>query len=73
MMPGNICLALAALVVVFTHFFGECRWVIHIVRLLFMQQPGNTLGIYFARSRAAQSIPRRIKIRIGVTSNSAAV
>ena len=36
-------------VVVFTHLFGECRWgclFSHIVRLLFIQQPGNTHGIY---------------------------
>jgi hypothetical protein len=34
------------LVVVFTYRFGMCRLVVHIVRLLFIQQPGNTHGIY---------------------------
>src|SRR5258706_10901025 len=34
------------LVVVFTFRFGMCRLVVHFVRLLAIQQPGNTHGIY---------------------------
>src|SRR5258708_38022588 len=34
------------LVVVFTYRFGMCRLVVHFVRLLAIQQPGNTHGIY---------------------------
>jgi len=42
--------------VVLAHLFGVCRgWYNHIVRLLSIQQPGNTHGIYlddiFPRSR----------------------
>src|SRR5258708_37873732 len=42
----RICFALL-LVVAFTYRFGKCRyWCFHFVRLLFIQQPGNTHGIY---------------------------
>ena len=34
------------LVVVFTYGFGMCRLIVHFVRLLAIQQPGNTHGIY---------------------------
>jgi hypothetical protein len=50
-MPRNICLAFTCFgSLFFTHLFGECRWgclFIHLLSgCLFIQQPGNTHGIY---------------------------
>ena len=44
------------LVVVFTYRFGMCRLIVHFVRLLAIQQPGNTHGIYPRRFRPLGSI-----------------
>ena len=44
------------LVVVFTYGFGMCRLIVHFVRLLAIQQPGNTHGIYPRRFRPLGSI-----------------
>src|SRR5258707_15457835 len=41
------------LVVVFTFRFGMCRLVVHFVRLLAIQQPGNTHGIYLTLRQLA--------------------
>jgi len=43
--------------VVLAHLFGVCRgWYNHIVRLLSIQQPGNTHGIYLMGDGYRQAV-----------------